>query len=500
MSNVVCRLVGVVKDFPGQRALDLDELELLRGEVHALVGQNGAGKSTLVKILAGAERPSAGTIELDGESVELTAPARARRRGIAPVFQEMAVVPAASGYENANLGLPYPRWGPFIRWRALRRRTEAAGAALGLGADVLHRVARDLSVAELQMVAICRGLLQDARIVLLDEPTASLTEPEVQRLYDVIRELSDRGVTILYISHRLDEIREIAHRVTVLRDGHRIATLPADTPRSEIVQLITGGVAEPASMTAGHEVQPMAILEANDLRGENAVEISVSLHPGEIVGLAGLVGSGRTSMARLLVGLDPLSGGELRLAGKAQRIASPREAVQRGIVFVPEDRRRQGLFIGQSVGFNITLATLHRFRWLWAVIDRGRERAAAREYVERLGVRTRGVDQPVWQLSGGNQQKVVLARWMLRGAHVFIVDEPTVGLDVAARAEVHGVLRELADHGAAVLFISSDLDELSLVADRALVVRAGRVVARLPKDQLNKTEILRYCYEVAEAA
>ena len=236
------------------------------------------------------------------------------------------------------------------------------------------------------------------------------------------------------------------------------------------------------------------------MRAANGAEVSVALHPGEIVGLAGLVGSGRSSIAQLLAGLVPSASGELLLSGEVRRLASPRDAVQRGIVFVPEDRRRQGLVIGQTVGFNITLASLHRLRRLWAFIDRRRARRAAADFVQRLGIRTRGLGQPVWQLSGGNQQKVVLARWMLRGARAFIVDEPTVGLDVAARAEVHGVLRQLADDGAAVLFISSDLDELAAVADRALVVRSGHVVTELAKERLTKAEILKHCYEVSEAA
>lgn len=498
MAEVVCRLAGVVKDYPGQRALDLDLLELTEGEVHALVGQNGAGKSTLVKVLAGAEQPSAGRIEIGGRAVELTSPAVAHRLGIAPVFQEMAVVPGASGYENANLGLPHPRWGPFVRWSALRRRTEAAASALGLSVRELRRTARSMSVAELQMVAICRGLLQDARLLLLDEPTASLTEHEVARLYAAIRDLARRGVAILYISHRLDEIGEIAQRVTVLRDGRRIATLPASAPRSQIVQLITGGIDEPASVTAPHHPGAM-LLESRGLSVRaGTAPLDISLRSGEILGLAGLVGSGRTAIARTLAGLGrPV---RVRLGGSELALRSPRAAVRAGIVFVPEDRRREGLLIGQSLAFNVTLASLHRLRLMWLFVNRRQERRVTADYVRRLSIRSRTVEQPVWQLSGGNQQKAVLARWMLRNPKVFIVDEPTVGLDVAARAEVHGILRDLANTGGGVIFVSSDLDELAAVADRALVVSRGTFVAELPKEHLTKAEILRHCYAVPEAA
>ncbi len=496
---VVCRLAGVVKDYPGQRALDLDELELHAGEVHGLVGQNGAGKSTLVKILAGATRPSAGEIVLDGRPVHFRSPADAGRAGIAAVFQEMAVVPNASVLENANLGLPLPRFGPFVRWGALRSRTRPAAERLGLTTSDLGRPARSMSVADLQLVAVCRGLLRHARLVLLDEPTASLTEREVERLNAVIRDLTAEGVAVLYISHRLEEVAGIANRITVLRDGRRIATLPPSTPRRELVRLMTGDVIEPERRERPTALGP-SLLIATALRSSSGVEVSLELRPGEILGVAGLVGSGRTTVARMLAGSHPPVGGTVELAGRPVRLGSPRQAVAAGVTLVPEDRRRLGLFIGQSVAFNISLASLARFARLGAILDGRRERRVVEEYIAKLAIKTRSPSQPIRQLSGGNQQKAVLARWMLRGARVLIADEPTVGLDVGARAEVHRVLRELADGGAAVLFISSDLDELCLLADRALVLREGRVVAELAPPRLTKSEILHYCYEVAEAA
>ncbi len=490
----------MVKDYPGQRALELDELELEAGEVHALVGQNGAGKSTLVKILAGATQSSAGEIVLDGKPVHFRSPADAGRAGVAAVFQEIAVVPNASVLENANLGLPMPRIGPIVRWRALRARTRPIVERLGLTSADLDRPARSMSVADLQLVAVCRGLLRQAHLVLLDEPTASLTEREVGRLTGVIRDLTANGVAVLYISHRLEEVASIADRITVLRDGRRIATVPPTTPRRDLVELMTGDVVEPERPPEVKVPVEAPLLRATNLRSPAGIEVSLELRPGEILALAGLVGSGRTTVARMLAGLEPPSSGSIELAGKPIQMTSPRRAVAAGIAFVPEDRRRLGLIIGQSVGFNISLASLARFARLGILIDGRAERRAVRSYIEKLSIKTRSPQQPVRELSGGNQQKAVLARWMLRGARVFIADEPTVGLDVGARAEVHHVLRELADGGAAVLFISSDFDELCLLADRAVVMREGRVVTELAPPRLTKAEILHHCYEVDEAA
>jgi ribose transport system ATP-binding protein len=498
--EVVCRLTGVVKDYPGQRALDLDSLEIGRGEIHALVGQNGAGKSTLVKVLSGAEHPTRGRIELNGAEVRFASPADARRHGIAPVFQEMAMVPRLSGVENANLGLRYPRWGPFVRWHALQRRTREAAERLGITPADLRRPASELSVAQLQMIAICRGLLQDARLLLLDEPTASLTETEVQRLYEVIGDLTAHGVSVLYISHRLDEVEEIADRITVLRDGRRIATLDSGATRGDVVGLITGGDTYPETARHSETQRSEVVLEARELEPVAGRAVSFSLHRGEILGLAGLVGSGRTTLARTLSGARKTTGGAMLLSGGIVRPESPRAAIQHGIVLVPEDRRREALFLRQSVAFNVSLASLGRLSRFRFWLSRRAERRSVTEFIRRLAIRTRSPEQPVWQLSGGNQQKTVLARWMMRGAQVFVVDEPTVGLDVGARAEVHGVLRHLADEGAGVLFISSDLDELAMVVDRALVLRRGRVVAELRGEQLTKAQMLRHCYEVSASA
>lgn len=499
-SPVICRLAGVVKDYPGQRALDLDVLELRTGKVHALVGQNGAGKSTLVRILSGATSPTAGQITLHDRPVVFDSPAAARAAGVAVVFQELSIVPNASALENANLGLPPPHRGPFIDWRRLRAQTVPVAQRVGLAAADLDRPAKTMSVADLQMLAICRALLHRARLLLLDEPTASLSEREVDRLFTIIRDLTASGVAVLYISHRLEEVAVLADQVTVLRDGQRVATLVGSTPALELVRLMTGGIATaPVQRQVARRPGPMRV-QLVDARAASGVGLSLTLNEGEIVGVAGLVGSGRTTVARMVAGLERPAKGQLLVDGAVAPFSGPRDAVRAGVVFVPEDRRRLALIINQSVAFNITLPSLSRFARGGVWLDHRRLAAAAASSIDRLAIRCRGGGQPVRFLSGGNQQKTVLARWILHGARVLVVDEPTIGLDVAARAEVHRILRDLAANGAAVLFISSDFDELCSVVDRAVVIREGQAVANLAGDKLTKATVLRHCYQVAEAA
>jgi ribose transport system ATP-binding protein len=491
-----CRLRAVVKRYAGVTALDLDELRLRAGEVHALVGHNGAGKSTLVKVLAGAVQPDAGEIVLGGETVHFSGPADAMAHGVAPVFQELLVVPQRTALENANLGVPLPKLGPLVRKRELLRRTLAVAERVGLTAEQLARPAEQLGVAALQRVAITRALQLDARVFIFDEPTASLSETEVRQLFAVIGSLKADGVAVLYISHRLEELPIIADRITVMRDGRRIDTVAGDLPRSELIELMTGHAhAAPPVHVAPTEGTTKTVLAARDIGVRPGQSVTFEARAGELLGITGLVGSGRSSIGRALVGAQPLRHGHIEFEGAPLKLRTPRDAARNGIGYIPDDRRRTGLVIDKGVAFNVALSHRPRFRRLGAFVDYPRERRATAELLERLEIRSRGLDQPVAELSGGNQQKVLLARWLLQGARALVVDEPTAGLDVEARAEVYAILRELAEGGATVIFISSDMEEVVEVCDRVLVMRDGALVAELTASAITKGAILHHCYE-----
>jgi ribose transport system ATP-binding protein len=496
-----CRMSAVVKRYGGVTVLDLDELRLAPGEVHALVGHNGAGKSTLVKVLAGVTRPDGGTIEIGGEEVRFSGAADAIKHGVAPVFQELLVVPQRTALENANLGVPLPRFGPFVNKREMMRRTLAVAERVGLTRAQLESPAERLGVAALQRVAICRALQLDASVFIFDEPTASLSEAEVSKLFEVIGDLRAGGAAVLYISHRLEELPVIADRITVMRDGRRIDTVASDLPRTELVELMTGHPhEEPDRSVAGaEESDAEVVLAARELGVRKGQSIDFEARAGELLGFFGLVGAGRSSIGRALVGAQPIRHGELELAGEKLRLRSPRGAALRGIGYIPDDRRRAGLVLEKSLAFNVALSPKPRFRRLGAFVDFRRERRATAELLARLGIRSRGLDQAVGELSGGNQQKVLLARWLLQGARALVVDEPTAGLDVEAREEVYSILREMAANGAAIVFISSDVDEVVDVCDRVLVMRDHAIVAEMSGSAITKTTILNHCYQEVAA-
>lgn len=496
-----CRMSAVVKRYGGVTVLDLDELRLAPGEVHALVGHNGAGKSTLVKVLAGVTRPEEGRIQIAGDEVRFSGAAEAIEAGIAPVFQEIQVVPQRTALENANLGVPLPRVGPFVNKRALMRRTLTVAERVGLTRRQLETPAERLGVAALQRVAICRALQLDARVFIFDEPTASLSEAEVTKLFEVIRDLRASGAAVLYISHRLEELPVIADRITVMRDGRRIDTVPADLPRAQLVELMTGHPHEAPerslAVVEGGEAEAVLVARGLGVRGGQSLDFEV--RAGELLGLFGLVGAGRSSVGRALVGAQPVRHGAIELEGKTLRLRSPRGAALRGIGYIPDDRRRAGLVLDKDLAFNVALSPRPRFRRLGAFVDFRRERRATGELLDRLGIRSRGLDQPVRELSGGNQQKVLLGRWLMQGARVLVVDEPTAGLDIEAREEVYAILREMAANGAAIVFISSDLDEVVDVCDRVLVMRDHAIVAELSGSDIAKTTILNHCYQEVAA-
>ena len=490
---------GITKRYPGVLALDSVDITVRAGQVHALVGENGAGKSTLLKIVAGAERPDAGTLRVEGTPVRFAAPRDALRLGLTVIYQELSLVPALGADANIFLGLEPARHGLLDR-RATAARAADALRALGASFDPATP-ARDLSVAEQQLVELARALARDARLIALDEPTAALSHLETERLFTQIRRLCDRGIGVVFVSHRLEEVRRIADEITVLRDGRRVFHGPAAAvDDAALIRHMVGRDIEYARVPPASPVPGPAVLEARGLTRHRAfTDVSLVLRRVEIVGLAGLVGAGRTEVARCLAGADPLDAGSMVLSGAPYRPASPREAIGRRVVYLPEDRKTQGLVLGLSVRENVTLPVLERFA-RWGVVRGERERAAAAREASAVELRPPEIEREAGTLSGGNQQKVVLAKWLLADADVLLFDEPTRGVDIATKTELHRVIRSLADAGKAVLVISSELPEILALADRVVVMREGSISGELTAAEATAERVLALALPASHAA
>jgi rhamnose transport system ATP-binding protein len=488
--TTVLSVSAITKSFDGVRALRGVSFDLREGEVHALVGENGAGKSTLIKVVTGAHQADEGVLEVAGRPVLANRPGIARSLGIAAIYQQPALFPDLSVAENIALGsetgTPWRR----IRWaerlRAARELLDRVGARIDP-----ERTVSALSMPEQQLVEIARALGARARILIMDEPTASLADQEVEQLFKVIRDLRAHKVGIVYISHRLEELPQVADRVTVLRDGQTVATRPmGEVDRAELIRLMVGR--EVSSVFPKREV-PIGptVLE---LRGVGCREsgisgVSLSLRAGEIFGLSGLVGAGRTELARILFGLTPADSGEILLKGSPVRLRTPAQAVEQGIAYVPEDRRRHGVVLEMPVAANMTLAILRRLS-RFGILDRAGEREIAQRAVERFAVKTASVEAPVGHLSGGNQQKIALARWLETRPSVLILDEPTQGIDVGAKSEIHRLMGDLAAQGLAILMISSELPEILGMSDRIGVLRGGRMAGVLARREATQEKLL----------
>jgi rhamnose transport system ATP-binding protein len=488
--QVVLELRHAAKAFGAVQALVDGSVELRQGEVHALLGENGAGKSTLVKILAGVYQPDSGTLMVAGREATLPGPAAARAAGIAVIYQEPTLFPDLTVAENMFIGRQPLRKGRRIDRRAMRDEAAATFARLGVGLDPA-RLARGLSIADQQVVEIGKALSLDARVIVMDEPTAALSAAEVDRLFDVIRTLRSRPAAILLISHRLEEVFEICQRVTVMRDGRHIMTdeLEGHTG-SDLVRAMVGRELAERPPPAATQTKGDPALTVNRLTREGVfTDISLTVRSGEIVALAGLVGSGRTEVARAIFGIDRYDAGDITVNNKRLRKASPTSAMADGIGFVPEDRRQQGLVMDMSVQQNVALASLGRLR-KGGLIRAKAERALAADWAARLTIKYARLTDPVSMLSGGNQQKVVLAKWLGRKPTVLIVDEPTRGIDVATKAEVHRLLAELARSGVGILMISSELPEVLGISDRILVMREGRLVAEFAHADASEEAIM----------
>ncbi len=497
---------GLVKRYPGVLALDHAEGAIGAGQVLGLVGKNGAGKSTLIKILAGATRPDEGEILISGEPVEIHTPHQATALGLSFVHQELADVPNLTVAENVELGLGYPkRFGVLLDRRRLRSRVGEVLERLGAEDINPKTLVSSLSVANQRMVMIARGMATDARVLVLDEPSASLANEEIEQLHRVVRSLAETGVAVVYVTHRLDEIFQITDWVSVMRDGRIVFSCPTpDLDRASLIAHITG-TAEVAT-----ENRKRAVLNAE--RGEELLrvegltlpgvveDVSFSVRAGELLGIAGLVGSGRTELVRLIIGADRRPGGRILMRGREVKISNPSDSRRHGIVLLPEDRRSQGAVLDFSIRKNITLVVLPRFRVAKGVPmpQVRRERATANEMVSRLGIKAGNVEHPVRYLSGGNQQKVVLAKWLQSRADVFIFDEPTHGIDVEGKDDVYRRMEELALAGHAVIFISSEFAELVGTCNRVLVMREGRLVGELDGEGVTDAALVERCYADAD--
>ena len=490
-SPPLVRVSGLSKHFDGVQALDAVDFELRGGEVHALMGENGAGKSTLMKILAGIHAREAGTIELDGRPVEIASPRAAQALGIGIVHQELNLLPHLSAAQNIFIGREPRRWG-WLDEARLNADAAALFERLHLQLDPRVHVG-ELTIARAQMVEIAKALSHDSRVLIMDEPTAALNPQEVADLFRVVHRLREHGVGIVYISHKMDELQQIADRVTVMRDGRTVATQAmAETSVEEIIRLMVGRTLDAWERRPSNRAPQPVALEVRGLSRRSVLkDVSFTLRRGEILGFAGLMGAGRTELARAVFGADPIDRGEIRVHGQPVTIRSPRQAVEHGIGYLSEDRKHFGLALGLDVETNIALASMRRFTrpGLWLKGEAMRD--TAEDHVRRLGIRTPSVEQPVRLLSGGNQQKVVIAKWLLRDCDILFFDEPTRGIDVGAKAEIYRLLVQLAEAGKAIVVISSELPEVLRLAHRVLVMCEGRITGELGADEATQESIMR---------
>jgi rhamnose transport system ATP-binding protein len=486
----ILELENISKQFPGVKALDNVRFEMNTGEVHALLGENGAGKSTLIKIISGVYKPDSGQMRVDGQPVTFNNPSEAQKLGIATNYQELSLYPELTVAENIFMGhAPRNQFG-MVDWSAMHRRAREILASLEIeGLDVTRKVGT-LTVGNRQRVEIAKALSLNARILIMDEPTAALTEADVQSLFNTVRLLRGRGVGIIYISHRLQEVFLLADRVTVLRDGHYINTKPvSETSEDDLISMMVGRTIDDLFPKLPTEIKD-PVLEVRKLwRNPLTKGVNLTVRAGEIVGLAGLVGSGRSELAQVIFGMTPAESGEILINGKAVQIRHPGHAMKLGIAYVPEDRGTQGLIRQMKIRENVSLAVL-RSLVQGAFVDRRAEKSLAQRMIGQLSIRAYSTEQVVNKLSGGNQQKVVVGKWLASKPRVLIMDEPTRGVDVGAKAEIHRLISELAQQGLAILMISSELPEIMGMSDRILVMREGNIVAEYSRDEATQEIIV----------
>ncbi len=488
MGNTILELKGITKTYPGVVALNNVSVSFEKGEVHALLGENGAGKSTLIKVLSGAIIPNSGEILIDGKAYEQMTPHMAQEAGIGVIYQEFNLVPSLSIADNIFLGSEI-RHGIIRDRKAMLKKANELMESLGISINASTLV-EDLAIAYQQIVEIVKAAARDVKVLVMDEPTAPLTNNEVELMFDLIQRLKDRGTTIIYISHRIEELFRISDRVTVLRDGQYIETkVTQETSREELIKLMVGRTLKEQFPVRDCEFGDV-VLEVNHLYASDFLkDISFKLHRGEILGVAGLVGSGRTELARAIFGADKQQYGEIKLSGNVVNIDSPRKAKENGIALIPEDRKQQGVLLKMSVGHNITLASIKQMLRN-GLINRKKETEEINSYVEKLRIKTPSTRQLVKNLSGGNQQKVVLARWLSAQSQILIFDEPTRGIDVGAKHEIYLLMNELVKNGHSIIMISSELPEIMGMSDRIIIMNQGKVAGEIAIDEATQDLIM----------
>lgn len=489
MPKTILEMRGISKFYPGVNALDNVQLSVEEGEVHGLMGENGAGKSTLIKVLAGAIVPDEGTLFIDGAEYTSLDPKQAIDLGIGVIYQELNLVPYMTVADNIFLGCEHS-FGPFTNPSATNKAAKEILDDLEMDIDPTAQIS-ELTVAYQQMVEIAKVVSKNVKILVMDEPTAPLSTKEVAQLYQIIERLKKRGITIIYISHRMEEIFELTNKITVLRDGRYIQTVATGkTSRADLISAMVGR--EISETVQAREVpKGEAVLEVVGLSGLRFWDVSFTAYKGEILGFGGLVGAGRTEVARAIFGADEIKSGTMKIGQKAYKPKSPKDATEQGIALIPEDRKQQGLLLSMSVRENSTLASLPQLQNL-GLLNLGRETQVVDRSVAKLGIRTSTIDKAVRLLSGGNQQKVVIAKWLLTNARVLILDEPTRGIDVGAKQEIYKLMRELTEEGLSIIMISSDMPELISVSDRILVMARGRIRGELHRSEFSQERVLDY--------
>ncbi|MBK8045880.1 MAG: sugar ABC transporter ATP-binding protein [Anaerolineales bacterium] len=493
MGDVVVLMEGIDKSFPGVHALEDARFELRAGEVHALVGENGAGKSTMMKILSGIYAKDAGSIRYDGAEVNIPNPRAAQHLGISMIHQELNLMPHLTLAQNVFIGRePRERLRFMLDEKEINADTQSLFDSMHLKLNPKVKAA-DLTVAKQQMVEIAKALSFNSKVLIMDEPTAALTETEIEELFRIIRQLREKGVGIVYISHRLEELKQISDRITVMRDGHYVDTVDAATIEIDrIISMMVGRTIFESTPELPEKPPVEVVLEARGLnRGAAIRDVSFNLKKGEILGFAGLMGAGRTEVARAIFGADPIDSGEVLIHGKPVHIKSPNDAVNNGIGYLSEDRKRYGLALGMDVESNVVLASFKKFLGAIGIVNKSKTHDTAEHYVQALSIRTPSVQQRVKNLSGGNQQKVVIGKWLTADTEILIFDEPTRGIDVGAKSEIYRLLNDLAQEGKSIIMISSELPEVLRMSHRIVVMCEGRITGELLAGEATQESIMK---------